>query len=40
MGRGEAYEHIRIIGMRTGKPLVRPFLELGEELWDPTGHPA
>ncbi len=36
MARGEAYEHIRIRD-EAGKPLVRPFLELGEELWDPTG---
>src|SRR4051794_22725144 len=36
MGRGESYEHIHLLDDR-GKPLDLPFLELGEELWDPTG---
>jgi hypothetical protein len=36
MGRGEAYEHVRLLDA-AGKPLDLPFLELGEELWDPSG---
>lgn len=36
MGRGEAYDHLRLL-REDGKPVDRPFLELGEELWDPTG---
>lgn len=36
MARGEAYRRVRIIG-DDGRPLELPFLELGEELWDPTG---
>ncbi len=35
MGRGDAYDHLRLADA-AGKPLDRPFLELGEELWDPT----
>jgi hypothetical protein len=36
MGRGEAYEYLSLLdGER--KPIDLPFLELGEELWDPTG---
>jgi hypothetical protein len=33
MGRGEAYRHIHLLG-KNGQ-VDRPFLELGEELWDP-----
>jgi hypothetical protein len=36
MSRGEAYEHIRLLDA-DGKPVERPFLELGEELWDAEG---
>jgi hypothetical protein len=36
MSRGEAYEHVRLLDA-SGKPLDLPFLELGEELWDPRG---
>lgn len=36
MGRGEAYQHVRLLDA-SGKPVERPFLELGEELWDPSG---
>jgi hypothetical protein len=36
MGRGEAYDHVRLLDA-AGKPLDLPFLELGEELWDPRG---
>jgi hypothetical protein len=36
MSRGEAYEHVRLLDAN-GKPLDLPFLELGEELWDPRG---
>ncbi len=43
MSRGEAYKHIRLIlietkdNKRTEKVIERPFLELDEELWDPSG---
>jgi hypothetical protein len=33
MRRGEAYEHIRLL-KENGQPVNRPFLEIGEELWD------
>jgi hypothetical protein len=33
MGRGEAYQHVRLIDAR-GKEVDSPFLEIGEELWD------
>lgn len=36
MSRGEAYAHVRLLD-GSGKPVERPFLELGEELWDPDG---
>jgi hypothetical protein len=36
MSRGEAYEHIHLLDA-DGKPVERPFLELGEELWDAEG---
>ncbi|WZO96583.1 hypothetical protein EP7_003583 [Isosphaeraceae bacterium EP7] len=36
MARGEAYTHVQILD-RDDRPLSLPFLELGEELWDPTG---
>ena len=36
MGRGAAYEHLKLIDDAAGQPLDHPFLELGEELWDPT----
>src|SRR5262249_29664893 len=36
MSRGEAYQHIRLLDA-AGKPVELPFLELGEELWDPDG---
>ena len=35
MSRGGAYRHVRLLDSRQ-KPLDLPFLELGEELWDPT----
>lgn len=35
MSRGEAYRHIHLIA-GDGKEVEAPFLELGEELWDPT----
>lgn len=35
MRRGEAYEHLRLLG-DDGQPVHAPFLELGEELWDPS----
>jgi hypothetical protein len=36
MARGFAYEHISLID-QSGAQVDVPFLELGEELWDPTG---
>ena len=36
MARGEAYEHVRLLDAK-GKAVELPFLELGEELWDPEG---
>ena len=35
MGRGEALDHLQLLD-EAGKPLDRPFLILGEELWDPS----
>ncbi len=35
MNRGEAYEHIKLLN-GNGKPIDDVFLELGEELWDPS----
>lgn len=34
MGRGAAYEHVRMLDAK-GRAIAIPFLELGEELWDP-----
>jgi hypothetical protein len=34
--RGEVYRRIGLLGL-DGKPVDLPFLELDEELWDPTG---
>lgn len=36
MSRGEAYRRVRIFGAGD-RPVERPFLEIGEELWDPSG---
>jgi hypothetical protein len=36
MSRGEAYRRVRLLDA-SGRPLELPFLELGEELWDPSG---
>jgi hypothetical protein len=36
MSRGEAYRRVRVVDA-SGRPLERPFLEIGEELWDPDG---
>ena len=36
MGRGSAYEHVKLYTTDDGKAVLHPFLELGEELWDPT----
>src|SRR5581483_747984 len=36
MKQGEAYEHIHLLN-EAGKPIELAFLELGEELWDPSG---
>ena len=36
MARGEIYERVHLLDSRR-MPIVAPFLELGEELWDPSG---
>ncbi len=36
MARGEAYKAVKILDDK-GKAIELPFLEIGEELWDPTG---
>ncbi len=36
MSRGEAYRHVALLDGKD-QPIELPFLELGEELWDPTG---
>jgi hypothetical protein len=36
MSRGRAYENVHLLDAK-GKPIDLPFLELGEELWDPRG---
>lgn len=36
MARGEAYEHLRLADSNR-RVIDDPFLELGEELWDPSG---
>lgn len=37
MSKGQAYDHVRLLD-RDGKEIAnQPFLELGEELWDPSG---
>ena len=36
MSRGEVYQHLQLLD-QDGKPIVLPFLEIGEELWDTTG---
>jgi hypothetical protein len=36
MQRGDVYDHIRLLNAH-GKEVEKPFLELGEELWDPDG---
>lgn len=37
MSQGEAYRHITLLDAK-GKAIEAPFLELDQELWDPTGH--
>jgi len=37
MSKGEAYATLALFDEETGKKVVDPFLEIGEELWDPTG---
>ncbi len=36
MRRGQAYEKVRLLDA-SGREVEAPFLELGEELWDPSG---
>jgi hypothetical protein len=36
MARGEAYQHVHLLDA-SGREVEMPFLELGEELWDPAG---
>jgi hypothetical protein len=35
MSRGQAYQHVRLL-RENGSEVDAPFLEIGEELWDPT----
>lgn len=35
MGRGQAYQHIRLLDDASGRGVELPFLELTEELWSP-----
>lgn len=37
MSRGDAYSHIRVVDDATGDAVELPFLELEQELWDPSG---
>jgi hypothetical protein len=37
MSRGDAYSHISLLDERTGEAVELPFLELEQELWDPSG---
>ena len=39
MSRGEAYRHLRLVD-DSGRVVDRPFLEIGEELWDASGPQA
>src|SRR5262249_33960030 len=36
MSRHDAYTHVKLLDEK-GKEVASPFLELGEELWDPAG---
>jgi hypothetical protein len=36
MSRGKAYDHVHMLDA-SGRALDMPFLELGDELWDPSG---
>jgi hypothetical protein len=36
MQRGDVYDYIKLFD-ENGKQVFKPFLEVGEELWDPTG---
>lgn len=36
MSKGEAYEHLALLDAK-GQPITAALLELGEELWDPSG---
>lgn len=36
MRRGEVYDHVKLLTAK-GKAVESPFLEIGEELWDPSG---
>lgn len=37
MRRGNTYAHLHLVESPGGREVEAPFLELGEELWDPTG---
>lgn len=37
MSRGEAYSHMSLVDEATGEAVELPFLELEQELWDPSG---
>jgi hypothetical protein len=36
MRQGDSYQHVRLLDAK-GKEVADPFLELGQELWDPSG---
>lgn len=36
MSRGQAYQHIKLLD-QNNRPVALPFLELSQELWDPSG---
>lgn len=37
MEQGDAYQYIRLFDRTSNQEVRKPFLELGEELWDPSG---
>ena len=37
MQQGDSYRYLQLVDLDSQMPVELPFLELGEELWDPTG---
>ena len=37
MAEGEAYEHLSLIDIASGRPVEAPFVRMEPELWDPNG---